>query len=80
MILFVIITRLTYLYAPPEGSLNTEYRISNLDADLSSPDADLFMSRVILFFNTLKSGQGEKYEIIAAGRGVSTVNHIYTGE
>lgn len=73
MILFVIITRLTYLYAPSEGSLNAEYRISNLDADLSSPDD-------ILFFNTLKSDQGEKYEIIAAGRGVSTVNHIYTGE
>ncbi|ETJ37218.1 hypothetical protein Q604_UNBC08556G0002, partial [human gut metagenome] len=31
MILFVIITRLTYLYASPEGSLNAEYRISNLD-------------------------------------------------
>lgn len=83
MILFVIITRLTYLYASPEGSLNAEYRISNLDADLSSPDADLsMMSRHTIFqlFNTLKSGQGEKYEIIAAGRGVSAVNHIYTGE
>lgn len=79
MILFVIITRLTYLYALPEGSLNAEYRISNLDADLSSPDADLFMMSRHTIFNTLKSGQG-KYEIIAAGRGVSTVNHIYTGE
>lgn len=50
MILFVIITRLTYLYAPPEGSLNAEYRISNLDADLSSPDADLsMMSRHTIF-------------------------------
>ncbi len=80
MILFVIITRLTYLYAPPEGSLNAEYRISNLDADLLQPHVYLLMMSRYLFFNTLKSGQGEKYEIIAAGRGVSTVNHIYTGE
>lgn len=80
MILFVIITRLTYLYASPEGSLNAEYRISNLDADLSSPDADLSMMSRHTIFQHVEIRSGEKYEIIAAGRGVSTVNHIYTGE
>ncbi|ESE20431.1 hypothetical protein HMPREF1623_03453 [Escherichia coli 910096-2] len=55
----MIITRLTYLYAPPEGSLNAEYRISNLDADLSSPDADLFMmSRHTIFQHVeIRSGR-----------------------
>lgn len=59
MILFVIITRLTYLYALPEGSLNAEYRISNLDADLSSPDADLsMMSRHTIFQHVeIRSGR-----------------------
>lgn len=80
MILFVIITRLTYLYASSEGSLNAEYRISNLDADLSSPDADLSMMSRHTIFQHVEIRSGEKYEIIAAGRGVSAVNHIYTGE
>ncbi len=59
MILFVIITRLTYLYALPEGSLNAKYRISNLDADLSSPDADLsMMSRHTIFQHVeIRSGR-----------------------
>ena len=59
MILFVIITRLTYLYASPEGSLNAEYRISNLDADLSSLDADLsMMSRHTIFQHVeIRSGR-----------------------
>ncbi|ROW77834.1 hypothetical protein C3447_06075 [Escherichia coli] len=59
MILFVIITRLTYLYASSEGSLNAEYRISNLDTDLSSPDADLsMMSRHTIFQHVeIRSGR-----------------------
>ncbi len=62
-----------------KGSLNAEYRISNLDADLSSPDADLSMMSRHTIFQHVEIRSGEKHEIITAGRGVSTVNHIYTG-
>ncbi len=51
----------------PEGSLNAEYRISNLDADLSSPDADLSMMSRHTIFQHVEIRSGEKYEIITAG-------------